>query len=76
MWKFLKYIPIFLKYLINVGPMVYEVTRWGIRVVREFRSGKKPPPAEVSKTDNIPIPVDEFAIEQSSPTAKADLDPG
>ena len=62
MWKFLKYIPIFLKYLINAGPMVYEVTRWGIRIVREFRTKKeiKPP---------IEPPV-------GDPVTKPDLDPG
>ena len=62
MWKFLKYIPVFLKYLINVGPMVYEVARWGIRVVREFKTKKeiKPP---------IEPPVED-------PVTRPDLDPG
>jgi hypothetical protein len=62
MWKFLKYIPIFLKYLINVGPMVYEVARWGIRIVREFRTKKEvKPPIEPLVED---------------PVTKPDLDPG
>jgi hypothetical protein len=60
-WKF---IPMFLKYLVNIGPLVYEATKWGIRVVREFRSGRKTPPIVDPPSD------------QSSPPAKPDLDPG
>lgn len=62
MWKFLKYIPIFLKYLIHAGPMVYEVVRWGIRIVREFRTKKEDKP-----------PVQPPVVD---PVTKPDLDPG
>ncbi|MCX6223320.1 MAG: hypothetical protein NTV01_00965 [Bacteroidia bacterium] len=41
MWKLLKYFPVFLKYLINVGPVVYETAKWGFKIVREFRSKKQ-----------------------------------
>ncbi|TSA33184.1 MAG: hypothetical protein D4R64_14695 [Porphyromonadaceae bacterium] len=53
-----------LKYLVNIGPLIYEGTRLGIRIVKEIRSGKK-----VSK-------VEEVVSDKPSPASKADFDPG
>jgi len=46
MWKFLKYIPVFLKYVVKVGPLVHDVSQWGIKIVRGFRTKKKIKPPE------------------------------
>jgi hypothetical protein len=43
MWRVLKLIPVALKYLINVGPLLYEAVRFGIKVVKEIRPLKKKP---------------------------------
>jgi hypothetical protein len=43
MWRALKLIPVALRYLINVGPLLYEAVRFGIKVVKEIRPLKKKP---------------------------------
>jgi hypothetical protein len=43
MWRVLKLIPVALRYLINVGPLLYEAVRFGIKVVKEIRPQKKKP---------------------------------
>ncbi|TSA32819.1 MAG: hypothetical protein D4R64_15375 [Porphyromonadaceae bacterium] len=53
-----------LKYLVNVGPLLYEATQWGIKIAREIRRKKTAPPVEVI------IP------EKPIATTKADFDPG
>lgn len=53
-----------LKYLVNVGPLLYEATQWGIKIVREVRRKKTVPPVE------------EIAPEKPNATTKADFDPG
>jgi len=53
-----------LKYLVNVGPLLYEATQWGMKIAREIRRKKEIPPVE------------EIASEKSIPATKADLDPG
>jgi len=52
-----------LKYLVNIGPLIYEGTRWGIRIVKEIRSGKK-----VTQ-------VEEVVSDKPNPGTKADFDP-
>jgi len=37
MWKLLKFIPIILKYMINVGPLLYEAVKFGIKVVKDIK---------------------------------------
>lgn len=37
MWKLLKFIPIILKYMINVVPLLYEAVKLGIMVVKEVK---------------------------------------
>ena len=63
MWKFLKYIHIYLKYLINAGPVIYEVVKWGTKIVREFRKPKI-------------IPAHKPELQEPKPEASPDLDPG
>ena len=53
-----------LKYIVNVGPLLYEATQWGIKIAREVRRKKTVPPVE------------EIALEKPIPATKADLDPG
>ena len=53
-----------LNYLVNIGPLLYEATQWGIKIVRETRRKKTVPPVE------------EIAPEKPTPTTKADFDPG
>ncbi|TSA35555.1 MAG: hypothetical protein D4R64_09275 [Porphyromonadaceae bacterium] len=53
-----------LKYLVNIGPLVYEGTKWGIRIVKEFRMGKKV------------LRVLEPGSEKASTATKEDFDPG
>jgi hypothetical protein len=53
-----------LKYLVNIGPLIYEGTKWGIRIVKEIRSGKKVPKVQEAVSD------------KPSPTTKAGFDPG
>lgn len=53
-----------LKYLVNVGPLLYEATQWGIKIAREIRRKKTVPPVE------------EITPEKPIPTTKADFDPG
>ena len=61
MWKLLKFLPVFLKYLVNVGPLIYETAKWGFKIVREFKTKKEAkPPLEPSVED---------------PVIKPDLDP-
>jgi len=43
MWRVLKLIPVALKYLINVGPLLYEAVRFGVKLVREIRPIRKKP---------------------------------
>ncbi len=53
MWKVLRFVPVALRYLINVGPLLYEAVRFGIKVVRVLNprrekqksgaAGEKPP---------------------------------
>jgi hypothetical protein len=62
MWKLLKYVPVFLKYLVNVGPLLYESAKWGFKIFREFRTKKE-----------ITPPIDPPTLDQAS---KPDLDPG
>jgi hypothetical protein len=69
-------IPIIFKYIVNIGPLVYEATKWGIKVIREIKSGKKPAKAEPVKPEPLQIPVEEFMTKEPFPAAKADLDPG
>lgn len=43
MWRVLRLIPVALKYLIKVGPLLYEAVRFVIKVVKEIRPLKKKP---------------------------------
>jgi len=62
MWKLVKFFPVALKYLVNVGPLLYEAAKWGLKIVREFRTKKEiKPPIESTVED---------------PVTKPDLDPG
>ena len=69
-------IPIIFKYLVNIGPLIYEATKWGIKVVREIKSDKNPVKAEPVKHETIELPVEEFITNEPSPAAKPALDPG
>ena len=41
MWKAFRLIPAALKYLINVGPLLYDAVKFGIKVVKELRPKKE-----------------------------------
>ena len=57
-------IPRVLKYLVTLGPLIYDAVNWGIKIVREFR---KPKPVK-------PVPPIEPPVKD--PATKPDLDPG
>jgi hypothetical protein len=37
-----KYAPIVLKWIVNVGPLVYEGVRWGKKIFKELKNKEKP----------------------------------
>jgi len=52
MWKLFKFIPIVLKYMINVGPLLYEAVKFGIKVVKEIKSRSSSLLMERDSTDS------------------------
>lgn len=60
--RLLRYIPIALKYAVQVGPLLYEGSVWAIKIVKEWRKKKpekKDPsvePAEEIFVDSKPDP--------------------
>ncbi len=52
MWKVLRLVPVALRYLINVGPLLYEAVRFGVKVVREIRPLRKKP--KVGRDTEVP----------------------
>jgi hypothetical protein len=56
MWKLLKFIPLALKYLINVGPLLYEAVKFSIKVVKDIKP--KPTPAPENPKPTVPKRID------------------
>ena len=50
MLKILRLIPVALRYLINVGPLLYEAVNFGIKVVKGIRSKKEKPVMKMDDT--------------------------
>ena len=50
MLKILRLIPVALRYLINVGPLLYEAVNFGIKVVKGIRRKKDTPVPIVNDT--------------------------
>ena len=53
MLKVLKLVPVVLKYIINVGPLLYEAVKVGVKIVRGITQDKALP-GEETKEDLIP----------------------
>lgn len=59
--RLLRFLPIALKYAVNVGPLIYEGSVWAIKIIREWRKKpeKKDPPKEPAEeifVDSKPDP--------------------
>ena len=56
MGAIMRILMISLKYAVNIGPLLYEATSWGIKIVREFRFKKTVPPVTETTPEKPTIP--------------------